>query len=144
MRVVSMNMWVCEAASHRPQLWLTEMAVLPPSVMDTSSVAGLGTRLRGEVQRWHLIHWCNDARRKVKSAWLMTEPSLVLFVTQPALPNQLLLFWQKGLYLPGSCPLSIINRAEGSRWGRGAQRAERSVGCIGGAPPSPFELTRIR
>ena len=88
---------------------------------------------------------CLLGNRYISSTEVRLSPlSLVddLFVTQLARPNQLFLFWQKRLYLPSSCPLTIINRAEGCRWGRAALYGDRSVGCTSGASLSWFEVWR--
>lgn len=96
-----------------------------------------------QVSLGHRGRFSGEIWSKEKSAASLIDGQTII-VTQLALLNQLFLFWQKGLYLPSSCPLSIINRSEGCRWGRETQYGDRSVGCISGASLTWFELVQIR
>lgn len=129
----------CESASHR-----TVTVTDGPGIITTQS-NGYRLWLRLTRKTKSLVQRCSTRvkMKKLKSSQSGWWPNLRrLFVTQLVLPNQLFLFWQKGLYLPSSRPLAIINRAEGCRRGREAQYGDRSMGCISRVPPWSEQIQR--
>lgn len=108
--IVSMNkFW----SIKRPILWASKL----PDGLWLIAIACY------HLQKWIQADWEDGGEFKgdiwekhSQSGWWPNRHSLC--VMPLVLPNQLFLFWQKGLYLPSSCPLAIISRAEGCRWRR--------------------------